>query len=250
MRVAGAHRSAALSRAGAAVPIRRRIATAAMLSALAVGLTAIPAPANSDRAVAEARCDGTRVAVLAAKASDRALICAGARDAVGFMKDQGLDVGVDVVVEVVTRLPDELSDSVVGCYVPSRKRVFMLPYAEFARHTDWFGLPIEPALYRSLASHEVAHAVSGCNFSVAKPSLAAWEYVAYVVMLSVMAPDLRDRLLAQIPGGGFESNEQIHSVIYELDPTLFAVKSYRHFLRPGNGREYLRAILSGKALVE
>ncbi len=195
------------------MPIRRRIATAAMLSALAVGLTAIPAPANSDRAVAEARCDGTRVAVLAAKASDRALICAGARDAVGFMKDQGLDVGVDVVVEVVTRLPDELSDSVVGCYVPSRKRVFMLPYAEFARHTDWFGLPIEPALYRSLASHEVAHAVSGCNFSVAKPSLAAWEYVAYVVMLSVMAPDLRDRLLAQIPGGGFESNEQIHSAL-------------------------------------
>jgi hypothetical protein len=38
--------------------------------------------------------------------------------------------------------------------------------------------------------------------------------------------------------------------IYLMDPMRFGVQAYRHFLKPGNGRDYLHAILDGKVMLE
>ena len=38
--------------------------------------------------------------------------------------------------------------------------------------------------------------------------------------------------------------------IYLFDSSCFGVRAYRHFLKPANGRNYLHAILAGKALAE
>lgn len=40
------------------------------------------------------------------------------------------------------------------------------------------------------------------------------------------------------------------ATLYMLDPVRFGAQAYRHYLKPGNGREFLHAILAGKALVE
>lgn len=196
------------------------------------------------------RCDGIRVGVLHAGRVDAALICAGARDAIGFLAAQGLDVALDVTIEVVTTLPERVDASAVGCYSRSSERVYLLSYADFAKSGGWFGLPAEPELYRSVAAHEVVHAISGCNFKVDPPSLQAWEYVAYVAMLSTMAPELRHRVLGRHAGDGFDNDAQINATVYLVNPEHFAVEAYLHFLRRGNGRAYLHAILAGKALAE
>jgi hypothetical protein len=40
------------------------------------------------------------------------------------------------------------------------------------------------------------------------------------------------------------------TTIYMFDCMGFGVRAYRHFLKLDNGRDYLQAILNGKALTE
>ena len=233
---------------------RRRGALAGLALVVAVswaaGAWSGAAVAGEAATAGKTRCEGTRVGVHGGGRVDAVLICAGARDAFGFFEERRLNTAVDVDVEITKELPQKVAASAVGCYHPERKRVYVLPYAEFARRGDWFGVPIEPAMYRSLASHEIAHAVAACNFRDEQPSLAAVEYVGYVVMLSVMQPDLRSRVMAQNPGEGYDADLQINSTVYLMAPTRFAVESYRHFLRPENGTRYLRDVLAGKVQLD
>jgi len=68
-------------------------------------------------------------------------------------------------------------------------------------------------------------------------SIAAKEYFAYVTVLATMEPSrLRRRLADEYP------------LIYLLDPQRFGVRAYRHYLQPGHGREFLQAIVQGKAI--
>jgi hypothetical protein len=40
------------------------------------------------------------------------------------------------------------------------------------------------------------------------------------------------------------------TTIYLLDPVRFGAQAYRHFLKPGNRRDHLHAILAGRALTD
>jgi hypothetical protein len=61
---------------------------------------------------------------------------------------------------------------------------------------------------------------------------------------------MRARVLAQFPSKAFEDDGQMNPTIYLFDSSCFGVRAYRHFLKPANGRNYLHAILAGKALAE
>jgi hypothetical protein len=128
--------------------------------------------------------------------------------------------------------------------------VHLLSYSEFKKFKNWFHIPIEASLYRSLAAHEVAHAISDCNFKLARPTIQAKEYMAYVTMFATMAPAVRARILSKSPGHGYEGDWQMGATIYMADPMRFGVQAYRHFLKPVNGRRYLHAILAGTVMVE
>lgn len=221
-----------------------------MAVAWAAGAWPGAAVAGEAATAGKTRCEGVRVVVHGGVRADALLICDGARDAFGFFAERQLNTAVDVDVEITKELPQKVAASAFGCYHPERKRVYVLPYADFARRGDWFGVPIEPAMYRSLASHEIAHAVAACNFRDEQPSLAAVEYVGYVAMLSVMQPDLCSRVLAQNPGEGYDADLQINSMVYLMAPTRFAVESYRHYLRPENGTRYLSEVLAGRIRLE
>lgn len=196
------------------------------------------------------RCSSTNVVIHTSQPADIPLACEGARRTIVFLAEQGLDVSGPVTVQMVNKLPPVVDDSAVGCYLPSANRVEALVYSEFIKREGWFGLPASHDLYLGLVSHEVAHAVTACNFKLLKPSIPAYEYVAYVTMLSTMDPALRERVLANFPGTGFDNDRQMNSTIYQFAPMRFGAEAYRHFLRPGNGREYLHRVLAGKALVE
>ena len=82
-------------------------------------------------------------------------------------------------------------------------------------------------MYRSLVTHEVAHAVASCNFAIPEPPIQAQEYVAYVAMFSMMNPNLRERVLAENPGAGFDSQLEMNEIVYLFDPMRFGVEAYR-----------------------
>ncbi len=221
----------------------------AAAAVIGLGSAAVCAESTTE-AVHEVRCDLADVVIRTPQPADIPLACDGAGKAIAFLAEQGLDTNSTLTVQLVHELPQTVDDSAVGCFVPSTQRILALVYAEFSKHGTWFGLTVNYDLYRSLVAHEVAHAVAACNFQLEKPSIPAYEYVGYVTMLATMAPALRERVLANFPGTGFDNDLQMNSTVYQFDPMRFGAEAYRHFMKPGNGREYLHRVLAGKALIE
>lgn len=126
----------------------------------------------------------------------------------------------------------------------------MLDYDAFRQSGKWFGVPVSPLMYRSVVTHEVAHAVADCNFKMPNPTIQAKEYVAYVAMFASMESALRSRIMTENPGSGFDSELKINATIYLCDPMRFGVKAYRHYLQQDHGNAFLRKVLSGNALSE
>jgi hypothetical protein len=196
------------------------------------------------------RCDARNVVVRSPDYADVPMACDGARDAIVFLASQGLEATSDVTIELVPKLSKQVSAYAAGCYLESEHRVLMLKYSAFEKCGSWFNISANRQLYRSFVAHEVAHAVAACNFKIAKPSIQAKEYIAFVTMFATMDPELRECVLSQSPGDGYEGDWQMSTTIYLLDPMRFGVQAYRHFRKPENGRDYLHAILAGRALID
>lgn len=220
-----------------------------LASASCYGWVTLPAEARSV-SVTETRCDAKNIVVRSSDTAEVLTLCEGAGDAIAFLASQGLDVTGEIIIALVPKLPATAGASAAGCYLESERRGFILLYSEFKKFRTWFNIRIDRSLYRSLVSHEVAHAVAVTNFKVPTPSIQAKEYVAYVTMFSTMSRAQRDRVLSQFDGEAFEGDWQMGTTIYMLDPIRFGILAYRHFLKAGNGRDYLHAILAGKALAE
>ncbi|WP_305627145.1 DUF6639 family protein [Rhodoferax sp.] len=190
--------------------------------------------------------------------ADVKLACEGALAAAFFLTAQGFIMANPILIVIAQKLPLAGTATTGGLYLDSPDDcnsdtahvVHILSYSEFKKFKNWFHIPIESSLYRSLAAHEVAHAISDCNFKVAGPTIQAKEYMAYVTMFATMAPAVRARILRKSPGHGYDGDWQMGTTIYMADPMRFGVQAYRHFLKPVNGRSYLHAILDGKVMLE
>jgi hypothetical protein len=206
--------------------------------------------ASSPGIAATKACANTEVQVIGAAADDHQDVCAGAQAALDFLGLRGARPNGAVVIEVTSAVPQEAGPTAVGCYIAERKRVYMLPYADFRRRKTWFGVPIDRRLYRSVAAHEAAHAVAGCNFTMPRPSIQAQEYVAYVVTFATMEPSLRARALRALPGSGFASEDRITAISYMFDPMRFGAEAWRHYLKPDQGDAFIQSVLTGRALLD
>jgi hypothetical protein len=175
-------------------------------------------------------------------------ICGSAEDALTFFSRLDLEPLHPLVVEVVSSLPDTVSRTAIGCYLEESQRVLVLTFAAVQKRKDWFGVPVDRSMYRSLVTHEVAHAVADCNFAIPDPTIQAHEYVAYIAMFAMMNPNLRDEVMARNPGVSFDSEREMNTIIYMFDPMRFGVAAYRHYLEKGNGDAFLLRVLSGDAL--
>lgn len=188
------------------------------------------------------------VRIVGASESDFQDACGGAKAALAFFAANGLRPAEPLVLEVTRNVPGKAGPTAAGCYLEENKRVYMLPYAGFRKQRTWFNVPIDRALYRSLAAHETAHAVAACHFAIPRPSIEAREYVAYVATFAAMDDALRSRVLRAMPGKGFASAERITAMFFMFDPMRFGAEAYRHYIKPENGAPFLRAVLTGKVL--
>jgi len=217
------------------------IRAAALAFALACGQ---PALADEGR-----RCDGTALTVYG---SDRAEVqgaCAGVVDAVAFLASLGLDTSTPGEIRLVEALPAiQGGAAAYGCHVKSESRIYVLNLAECRKLPLAPDLLVDAVVHRGLVAHEVGHHIAAANFKVARPTIVAHEYIAYVTMFAALEPAARERLLARFPGEGFESAREIGLTVYLLDPNRFGAQAYRHFQRPGNGASFVEQVLSGRAL--
>lgn len=193
-------------------------------------------------------CEVTDLKIESKNLEDAQDACAAGLDVHAFFRGAGLMKSAPVTLVVVDNMPAEHGDNVMGYFTPENMQIRILSFAASSERGSWFGYPMDRFIYKSLAAHELAHALGWSNTTGGTLSLRAREYVAYVVMFATMEPNHRSAILAEIQGTGFTSDEQISDAYYYFGPLQFGVQAYRHYLRPKNGVRFLRAILRGEVL--
>jgi hypothetical protein len=200
---------------------------------------------------AQTRCPDTGAIVHASDTADAQSGCGAVSDAQAFLAAQGLDTSpaieirfVEVMPEIVAGLP------VLGCYVRSEQVVYALSFAQCRTRRLPHDIGVDRDFHRALVVHEVAHRIVSANAGREPLSAVAQEYFAYVTMFATMPAAQREQVLQKIPGNGFDATVEIDMTIYLIDPIQFGAQAYRHFLKPGNGRVFLRRVLDRQVLIE
>ena len=193
-------------------------------------------------------CPNSSISITTEESVDLDAICTSAEDALTFFSRFGIKLPCHIVIVIAQTLPEWMSETAVGCYQQEAQKVFVLTYPEYEKRQVWFGVPINRLMYSSLVTHEIAHAVAGCNFSISAPTHHAKEYVAYVAMFTMMNPTLRAHILENFSEAGLDNGFQFNEITYAFDPMRFGVEAYLHYLKQGHGDTFLLKVLSGKAL--
>lgn len=194
-----------------------------------------------------ANCGTDAISIDAPTDDEVADSCHGAADAIKFLNSQGLSIPETISVGVVPKMPAPVHESVIGAYMRAERKVLVLTYDAFKERSVLFKPPLDRSLYRAIVSHEVAHAIAHHNFKK-EPSSLGQEYVAYVTLFSTMASSQREKILQQYP---YDSDWQVHAFsLYFIDPLGFGAQAYQHFLKPENGKYFMRKVLDGEVLAE
>jgi hypothetical protein len=210
-----------------------------------------PPESRSQRESAPQVCAGpSHVTVQASAKPDAEAACVGARRALEFLAQAGLDGLPGATIDIVPELPGDLAGRAVGCYERQTKRVLLLSFDAFQAGGGWFRMPPSWELYRAAAAHEMAHAVVGCLSAPRRLPVAAHEYVAYVVFFATMEPSLRSALLLKFPGSGFTSTGQISDIQHMVNPSQFGVDAWRHYLKVDDRARWLRQVIAGDVVPE
>jgi hypothetical protein len=221
------------------------IACSALVQLLLVAAFALPATA------ATTRCPGTEIFVESANPADVQEACRSVDEVRPFLDTIGLSLPRGVRIRLVDRTPGSPleADPFVALYGGEVHAILMLDYDVALKElpsTPPGGLAITGrAMWRSYIVHELAHAAIHLSCVRICPRRAVHEYIAYVAQLSCLPSDLRTTALERYNAvGPFTHETQIDEVFYELDPGLFAAKSYRHYQQPQNGPQFVRHMLN------
>ena len=185
------------------------------------------------------RCPGTDIRVREWSTEERELVCSASAAAIAFLRAAGLDYHAgDLTIAPLQPGGDQEGEPVIGCCDVRRNEILVLPYdaaiVASRRYRPAFDMPMSPALWQSFISHETAHAVAEQNFAVGVRHRTASEYIAAVVQLETLPPDLRKAILDRYDAKGFRDASEISMMSYEFDPAVFAVMAYRHYAALGD----------------
>ncbi len=204
-------------------------------------LSAGLAPRFAEAAVSH--CADSRVSVIHAGPPVAEAVCAAVGDALGFMAAHGFETDLAFLVEVVE---EPGVPRTFGSYDRRGIRIEVLSPAACRRRGGGrlFGLELDPALYRSIIVHEVAHLVARFNGEDALHDVAGQEYIAFTVQLGTLPPPLLERVLSRFDQPPFAREAEITALLHALGPEVFAVKAWRHFRQPGHGDAFYRHLLT------
>ena len=222
-----------------------RIACGALVQLFLVAAVALPVMAGTTR------CPGTEIFVESANPADVQEACRSVDEVRPFLDTIGLSLPRGVRIRLVDRTPGSPleADPFVALYDGEIHAIVMLDYDVALKE-----LPSPPpgglaitgrAMWRSYIVHELAHAAIHLSCVRICPARAAHEYIAYVAQLSCLPADLRVAALERYNAvGPFTHETQIDEIFYEMNPELFAAKSYWHYQQPQNGAQFARRMLN------
>lgn len=222
-----------------------RIAIAVVLA----GFAAFATPA-AGRAM---RCPGEPVVTSGWSASDSERICAAATRALAFLRAAGLSPPASIEIRPLVQRRRSDAAQPLGQFDGGTGVVSLMRYdaavSASRAHVPAFGLPMSPELWQSFVGHEVAHAVAAAHFTAAAARrAAAGEYVAAVVQLSTMPKGLLRAILERHDAAAFGDAGEISMLLYQMDPAVFAVKAYRHYVALGDEAPAFLAMLLREGL--
>ncbi len=199
-------------------------------------------------------CPNANATVSGMDRTDFIMVCDAVADTAKLMSDLGFNTSAHLEIEVL----DDASRSlhpipIIGLFNTRVRRVEIVDYATHLAGTGLgrpFGLDPSRELYYSFVAHEVSHAYTHENTRFTRLSTVSHEYIAYVVQFSVMPAELRKSILERIDVPAFSCDEEISEIYLNLNPSYFAVKIWRHFIKPENGKVYINAILNGEHLCD
>ncbi|OOZ13455.1 hypothetical protein BOW35_10430 [Solemya velum gill symbiont] len=199
-------------------------------------------------------CPNANATVSGMNTADFVMVCEAVADTAKLMSSLGFNTSAHLEIEIL----DDASRSlhpipIIGLFNAKVRRVEIVDYATHLAGTRLgrpFGLPPSRELHYSFIVHEVSHAYTHENTRFTRLSTVAHEYIAYVVQFSMMPAELRESILDRIDVPAFTCDEEISEVYLNLNPSYFAVKSWRHFIKLENGKAYINAILNGEHLCD
>ena len=200
------------------------------------------------------RCPFTNVHIHTEKQSDIPVVCQILTDTISFMVEAGLDVQDTFDIHLIERLEGFPQQNLyLGVYKQQINEIHILSYESCKRRCIdecCCGIELSRQLHTSLIVHEIAHALTVDLLEYETGCIAAAEYIAYTTQFSLMPADLRQRILADITNEGFVNEVEITSLFHDLSPSVFAVKAYKHFIRPENGKIFYKKLISGKCILD
>ena len=197
---------------------------------------------------AELACHQAGIVVTGDAAQDLPLACAGVRDALAYLEPAGLTLEHGPAIRLVDQLPAGSDKHALGRYDPRSSSVELLDYQAAVSASECgpraFKIPMSRALWQSYVAHEVAHATVRAHDVSRKLTVAQYEYVAAVVQLGTLPDAIRGEILRnydEFPA--FGDTSEISDLYYFMAPCAFAVKAYRHYLKPSNGPAFISKLL-------
>lgn len=190
------------------------------------------------------RCPTNKVCICYTNSEDIELALRAIRKANNFFIDVGYSETyfVEIVFQKKVVVESRYGDSirVIG-KLGKDNRIYLTNRDEpWLKEQNAYGLGMSKEFYESLIVHEVAHFITE-KITGRKIECSRSEYIAYVVQISQMQPQMRQTILNQRFMAAFKTY-QINFDIMLLDPAVFAIKSYLHF--KDNKGKFLKEILS------
>lgn len=197
------------------------------------------------------RCEGVDAQVVTPSAKLSSSICEIAKKTAAFMQEIGFETKFPLHITVSNKLKSLHLAPVYGLYNSHENRIEIIDLASHLseHHTKKpFGIDMTRELHNSFIVHEISHAYAHANAPKVGLSLVAHEYIAYIVQFSLLPSAMLRNILENHQVSAFESENEISALYFHLNPEYFAVKSWRHYSIPGNGRLFIDAILRGEKL--
>lgn len=189
------------------------------------------------------------VTVYSKNADEISGICNYSEKALAVLKGYGLLPERQIVIEIIEEEIDHRGYMAYGKYDSRSDRIELMSYRSILNHHK------EPVMYNEFfdlthyggaVAHEIAHAVFHQHSLNISPGPAPQEYLAHAVQLAVLPENRRNAIISLANVAAWESGDAISDVYMALEPTGFAVKSYKHLTTTEKPREFIDILLNSK----
>jgi len=179
-------------------------------------------------------CNNPNVEVAAHTSEIEKEACTASELAIEFLSKYGLKTKHQIRISIVEQPIHNHSYSAYGSYDSRNDLVqVMSPQAihQLTPSPQMNNQTLDLIRFHGIVAHEVTHALILQNSQVSPMTvgIAAQEYLASVTQMSIMPPEIRDKVIRSANVGPWESGDVISNTYMEIAPVRFAVKSYLHF---------------------